>query len=180
MTTTTNDAPTRYPAPMRALHWTRAALILALIPIGWAMTTLEAYSLYPWHKEFGVLAFIVAAVALMVRTRSRKPAHPAGLKPWEDVLSTVVHRSMLVLTIVVPLMGYSMSSSFTQSDGVPFFGLELPELLPKNDAAFAWFALLHKWLAYALLVLVALHVAGVVKHRLFDRGRDTDVLPRML
>lgn len=175
-----NDAPTRYPAPMRALHWTRAALILGLIAAGWAMTHLEAYSLYPLHKEFGVLAFIIASVAILVRTRSRRPAHPAGLKPWEDALSTVVHRAMLVLTVVVPLMGYSMSSSYSQSDGVPFFGLELPELLAKNDAAFAWFSALHKWLAYTLLALVVLHVAGVVKHRLFDEGRDADVLPRML
>ncbi len=77
-------------------------------------------------------------------------------------------------------MGYAMSSSFTQSDGVPFFVTELPERLPKNDRAFAVFALLHKTLAYTLLALVVLHVAGVIKHRVFDRGRDADVLPRML
>lgn len=183
---TQTKSPMRYPAPMRVLHWTRAALLIGLIALGWAMTTLpegtlDRYgSLYPLHKEFGVLAFIVATVAILVRTRSRKPDHPAGLKPWEDRLSTIVHHAMLALTVIVPLMGYSMSSTFTQSDGVPFFGLRVPELLPKDDRAFAWFALLHEWLAYTLLALVVLHVAGVIKHRVFDKDKEADVLPRML
>lgn len=178
--------PVRYPAAMRLLHWTRAALILGLIALGWLMTTLPDTSpakfewMYPVHKEFGVLAFLVGGVALLWRLRSRVSAHPAGLARWEVRLSTVVQHAMLTLAIVVPLMGYAMSSSFTQSDGVPFFVGHLPELLPKNDAAFAVFAWLHKTLAYLLLALIAAHVLGVLKHRFLDRTPETDVLPRML
>lgn len=176
----------RYALPMRLLHWTRAALILGLIALGWAMTSLpdslpaKFAWLYPLHKEFGVLAFLAGTVALIVRLRSAVPPHPAGLSRWETALSGVVHYAMLTLAILVPLMGYAMSSSFTQSDGVPFFGVELPELQPKNDRAFAMFAWAHETLAYTLLALVALHVLGVIKHRFLDRGRDADVLPRML
>lgn len=179
-------ARVRYPLPMRLLHWTRAALIVGLIALGWLMTSLpddvtaKFVWMYPAHKEFGVLAFLTGIVALVVRTRSMLPPHPEALAPWEARLSTVVQYAMLTLAVIVPLMGYAMSSSFTQSDGVPFFGIELPELLPKNDHRFALFAWAHKTLAYTLLVLIALHVAGVVKHRFLDRGNDTDVLPRML
>src|SRR5204863_6109258 len=136
--------------------------------------------LYPLHKEFGVLVFLVALTQLLIRSHSTLPALPPGLARWEVILSKTVHRSMLVLMIVVPLMGYSMSSSFTQSDGVPFFFTELPELLPKNDDAFAVFQALHKYLAFTLLGLIVLHVAGVLKHRFLDKGGETDVLPRML
>lgn len=175
----------RYPLPMRLLHWTRAALILGLIPLGWGMTSLpDSLSakfewMYPLHKEFGVLAFLVGMAALIVRRRSVVPPHPTGLARWETTLSGAVQYAMLTLAIMVPLMGYAMSSSFSQSDGVPFFIIDLPELLPKNDRAFAVFAWAHKTLAYTLLALVALHIAGVVKHRFLDRGGDTDVLPRM-
>jgi cytochrome b561 len=31
-----------------------------------------------------------------------------------------------------------------------------------------------------MLALITLHILGVVKHRFFDRERDTDVLHRML
>lgn len=176
----------RYPLSLRILHWIRAVLILGLIALGYVMTsmpedaTITYTLLYPTHKQFGVLVFLIALVQLAIRSRSNLPALPPGLARWEVVLSKTVHHAMLVLIVVVPLMGYAMSSSFTQSDGVPFFFTELPELLPKNDKAFEVFDALHKWLAYTLLVLVVLHVAGVLKHRFFDKGGDTDVLPRML
>lgn len=176
----------RYPLSLRILHWTRAALILGLIALGTIMTrmpedaTITYTTFYPNHKQFGVLVFFLAVVHLLIRSRSALPALPPGLSRWEVLLSKLVHKAMMVLVIVVPLMGYAMSSSFTQSDGVPFFFFEMPELLPKNDKAFELFDTLHSWLAYTLLGLIVLHVAGVLKHRFLDKGGDTDVLPRML
>jgi cytochrome b561 len=171
---------------MRVLHWVRAILILGLIALGLVMTSLPDSilarfdMLYPLHKEFGVLAFCVGAVALFVRGGSALPPHPSGLARWEVALSTMVQHAMLALVVIVPLMGYAMSSSFTKSDGVPFFVGDLPELLPKNDHAFAVFAWLHKTLAYTLLALIVLHVSGAIKHRFLDKSPDTDVLRRML
>lgn len=77
-------------------------------------------------------------------------------------------------------MGYSMSSTYTQSDGVPFFLVHLPELLPKNDNWFRVFQWLHRTLAYTLLVLIILHVLGALKHRFVDADPSNDVLRRML
>lgn len=181
----TATAPTRYPVPMRALHWTRAALLLGLVGLGWYMTSLpdtdaNKFALYPVHKQFGVAAFIVAIVALFVRSRSIRPTEPRGLARWEATLSHITHRALLVLAVVVPLMGYALSSTYPDSDGVPFLFVMLPELLPKNEAASAAFGWLHKVLAYTLLGLALLHVLGALKHRLLDRGGETDVLGRML
>jgi cytochrome b561 len=83
--------------------------------------------------------------------------------------------------LLVPLMGYLLSSTFTESDGVPFFFISrLPDFVPKNDAAFAVFQTLHKYSAYTLLACIVFHVAGALKHRFHDKGGETDVLPRML
>ena len=123
----------------------------------------------------------LALLQLLLRSRHRMPDAPASLKAWERTLSTFAHRALYVLLIVVPLMGYSMSSTFTQSDGVPFFFFgQVPELLPKNDHWFEVFQLLHRLFAYALLALIVLHVAGALKHRFLDRNADADVLRRML
>ena len=51
---------------------------------------------------------------------------------------------------------------------------------PKHDAAFAVCQALHGYGAYTRLALIVLHIAGGVKHRVVDKGGDTDVLPRML
>lgn len=175
----------KYPAALRILHWVRALLILGLIAAGWTMTVLdEAVAarfnlLYPWHKSFGVLVFLIVLAQLGIRAMSRLPG-PAPLPAQEKLLSQAVHIAMYALLLVVPLMGYAMSSSYTESDGVFFFGVDLPELLPKNDDRFKVFQFLHKTLAYSLLALVTLHVAGALKHRYFDKDRRTDVLPRVI
>ncbi|MEJ2409623.1 MAG: cytochrome b [Novosphingobium sp.] len=184
------SAALKYPLSMRLLHWLRAIIILGLIASGWYMTSLPDTTpmatfdvFYPNHKQFGVLVWLLAVTHLAIRWRHRKllPHTPQGLSPLEKVLSHVVHRLIMALTIITPLLGYSMSSSYTQSDGVPFFFFgQLPELLPKNDKAFELFERLHAYCAYTLLGLIALHVAGAIKHRLQDKGGETDVLPRML
>lgn len=175
----------RYPATLRILHWVRAVLIIGLIAAGWTMTVLNdavtsKYDfLYPWHKSFGVLAFLIVLAQLAIRALSHLPG-PAPLPVHERILSHVVHITMYALLLIVPLMGYAMSSSYVDSDGVIFLGIHLPELLPKDDERFRLFQFLHKTLAYSLLALVALHLAGALKHRYFDKDRRTDVLPRMI
>lgn len=183
----TTSATDRYPTSMRWLHWLRAGVVLGTLTAGIVMVNLpdelpvKFESFYPNHKQFGLLALMLALAQGLLRLRHRMPEPPAGLAAWELALSKLAHRALYVLMIVVPLMGYSMSSTFTQSDGVPFFFLgHLPELLPKNDEWFEFFQLLHRVLAYTLLALVVLHVVGALKHRFFDKGRQTDVLGRML
>jgi cytochrome b561 len=176
----------KYPLRMRIFHWSMAAIILALILAGWLMispdeVTLSPYDFfYPWHKSFGMLILFAALARLAIRVRTRTPDLPAGLAPWEKAAARGGHVLLYTLMIVVPLMGYSMSSSFTQSDGVYFFGVNLPELLPKNDARFEVFRMLHRYLAYTLLGLVMLHVIGALKHRFLDGNPENDVLKKML
>lgn len=186
---TDNLKAVKYPLPIRCLHWVRACLIIGLIASGWYMTRLPesdmatASILYPNHKQFGVLVWLIAIVHLALRSLYAKsmPSAPSTLAPWERILSHAVHKLLILLTLLVPLLGYSLSSSFSQSDGVPFFFIShLPELLPKNDSAFAVFQTLHRYGAYAILVLIGLHVLGALKHRLMDKGGPSDVLTRMV
>lgn len=179
--------PNRYSAAMRWLHWLRAGVVMGTLAIGIIMVNLpdelqaKFDVLYPNHKQFGLLALLLVAVALIVRVCSNVPRPPAGLASWERALSRFVHCALLFLLVAVPVIGYSMSSTFTQSDGVPFFFFgHVPELLPKNDDWFERFQLLHRVLAYTLLGLLVLHVAGAIKHRFIDKDAQTDVLRRML
>ena len=179
----------KYPLPIRCLHWARAVLIMGLIVSGWYMTRLPesdmaiASILYPNHKQFGLLVWLLAIVHLTLRWRYAKmmPSAPSALTSWERILSYAVHKLLILLTLLVPMLGYSLSSSFSQSDGVPFFMIpHLPELLPKNDSAFVVFQTLHRYGAYTILVLIGLHVLGALKHRLMDKGGPKDVLARMI
>ena len=187
MTTINQHIIDRYPTSLRLLHWVRAVLILGLLWAGWHMTGMDdevasKYELYyPWHKCFGVVAFLLVLTQITLRClASSLPQPPESLPGYERFLSKLVHRAMYALLVIVPLMGYSMSSTYTMSDGVFFFGVNLPELLPKNDDWFVVFQWLHKTLAYTLLALIALHIAGALKHRFLDQDPRSDVLRRML
>ncbi|NEW93160.1 cytochrome b [Rhodopseudomonas sp. BR0M22] len=180
----TPAGPDKYPVVLRILHWLRAILILGLIAAGWTMTSLDDGTeakfaqLYPLHKSFGVLVFLIVLVQLAIRSAVRLPSEPV-LPAHERVLSRVVHIAIYVLLLTVPLMGYAMSSTYPDSDGVTLFGLPLPELLPKSEPWFRVFQFLHKVFAYSLLGLVGLHVAGALKHRFVDADPNADVLRRM-
>ncbi|WP_025826000.1 cytochrome b [Acetobacter okinawensis] len=179
-------SPSTYPVIMRISHWIRAGLIIGLIALGWWMTSLpdgnsiKFERLFPLHKSFGMLVLFFSIFQLFVRYYSTLPESPENLALWEKRLSNLVQRAMIALTLIVPIMGYVMSSTYLQSDGVPFFIFDIPEILPKNENAFVLFNLLHKISAYTLMVLVILHICGVIKHRLFDRTKENDVLSRML
>ena len=59
-----------------------------------------------------------------------------------------------------------------------FFGLiVIPNIAPPDATLFARAVLAHRFAAYAIAALVALHVAGALKHHLVD---GDDALRRML
>ncbi len=176
----------KYPMPIRLLHWTMALIIAGLLWAGLTMVSMndavpaKFEHFYPWHKSFGMLILMLVLVRLAIRARATLPALPQGLAAWEIQTAKAAHRLLYALMILVPLAGYSMSSSYTQSDGVYFFGVNLPELLPKNDDRFKVFQGIHKVLAFVLLGVVVLHALGALKHRFLDRDRSKDVLSRMV
>lgn len=175
----------RYPLSMRILHWLMAVINIALLVAGITMVRLDDQVpakfqvLFPWHKSFGLLALMLVVVRLWIRARSRVPALPAGICGWERKAVRAGSFLFYSLMIFVPCMGYALSSTYTQSDGEFFFGVNLPELLPKNDAQYEVFWLLHRIGAFLLLGLLVLHILGALKHRFLDRTRANDVLSRM-
>jgi len=176
----------KYPASMRALHWLMALLILGQIFGGWFMTPYDEAreplvgQLYWWHKSFGLLAFLLIFVRLSNRLRYVPPELPDGLPDFDRKLAHFAHWALYALIVMLPITGYTLSSTFEYSDGITFFGIHVPELFPKNKSVYEAADLLHAVLAYTLLAVIVLHLAGVIKHRYFDKNPDNDVLQRML
>lgn len=178
-------AQIKYHLSLRIIHWSRAAIILGMIFLGWWMVSLDDVDAvkfdwgYPYHKSFGILALLLVLTQLVLRQRLGVPALSSKLGALEAKAAKVAHIALYVLMIAVPLLGYARSSTFPESDGVYFFGLYLPELLAKNNDLSEIVSKVHAVAAYTLLGLIALHVAGALKHRLFDKD-PSDSLSRML
>jgi cytochrome b561 len=113
---------------------------------------------------------------LLWRWVNPTPPLPSNLKPHERFLARFTHAALYVLLFAMPLTGWTMSSA--RGFPVSWFNLfELPDLVPKSTALYNTLVATHAVLACSLAVVVALHVAGAVKHHFVLRD---DTLRRML
>lgn len=174
----------RYGLVARFLHWTMALLILAMIAAGALMTELAREDplraqLFSLHKAVGVTLLGLALIRLLWSRVSRPPVMPAALQPREVILARFVTGLLYLLMLATPLAGYLMANATGKP--VSYFGLfDLPSLLEKSHDLHETLEDLHGFLAYTLLALVGLHLAGALKHRFIDMDPEADVLKRML
>ena len=174
----------RYDPLTIGLHWLIAVLILGLIVLGFVMTRSSIgsalqFSLFQWHKSFGMLALLLAAIRLLHSLLLVRLAPVAGMSRFEHLSAKAMHHVLLLLAVLVPLAGWLIASVSPLE--IPTFAFNLvviPHLpLPKSDAAEALWTTVHAVLAYLVLALVALHSGAALFHHY--RRRD-DVLKRML
>lgn len=173
----------KYALSSRIIHWFMALVILFLLGLGIYMTEFlpkdspNHLQVYELHKSFGVVALIFIFIRIVNRFIKKAPALPDTMPKIEQILSHLGHLGLYVLMLIVPLSGFLMSNSF--GFPVKFFGTELPVLIGTNFDQGKLFAEAHELGAYALLGLVVVHVAAVIKHRFFDKP-ENDVLKRMI
>lgn len=179
----------RYSAVSIALHWTIAALILTQIPLGWRMSDLpygEAkYQLFQLHKSIGITILTLSLVRLAWRLTHPAPPLPEHMARWEKVFARATHVGFYGVMIATPLGGWVLV--FASELNVPtriWGAVPLPDLpgfeamaAEGRRAVYERVARAHGALAWFALGLLALHVAGALKHHLLDRD---PVLWRML
>jgi cytochrome b561 len=160
----------KYTFSMRAMHWIMAALLLVLVIVGFAMTGLpdeQKGYVYGLHKSFGLLALLFVILRIINRMRSEIPASPSEISAFYNKLSGGVMFLAYVCMVVMPISGPVMSWAFGHP--VAFFGLQLPTLVEQNPELGKIAALVHEYMAFALIALVTLHVAGFLKHYFVER-----------
>jgi cytochrome b561 len=169
----------RYTRTAVALHWTIAALVLAMLMLGKVMTGVPRQTplrseLFNLHKSLGLLVLALVVVRLAWRLLHRPPPLPMIVPAWNRQLASATHIAFYVLLLAQPLLGY-VASVFGKY-GVKFFGLALPAWGSDNPAVREPFLWGHHLVANLLIGLVVLHLAGVAWHRL---GSRTDLWRRM-
>jgi cytochrome b561 len=174
----------RYTRTAMLLHWVLAVLILGTFVVGLYVSdlpfSLRKLQMINWHKWAGVTILVLSVARLLWRVTHRPPGLPAAIDlhmpGWQKAAYHATHHLLYLLFFVVPLAGWAYSSA--KGFPVVWFGvLPLPDLVAKNDELAKLLWTVHEWSAYALIALVALHVAAAVKHHFVDRD---GLLERML
>lgn len=151
------------------LHWTIASLIALNFVLIWTSEDLprpERMQLMANHRAVGITVLLLSLLRLAWRLTHRYPELRQGLHMWEKALTRFVHTAFYVLMIGMPLTGWMMSSS---RGPVSVFGVFAMPALPVGEAAGDLAHDTHELLGTVMLVLVALHVLGALKHHFVDR-----------
>jgi cytochrome b561 len=180
----------RYNAGAIVMHWTIALLILTNIGLAWWFNTLHGEAkIEPvqLHKSIGITVLMLSVVRLGWRLGVPPPALSPTLQPWERWLAHTVHALFYVVMIGMPLTGWAFSSASPLIHVFPivlFHVVPWPAIAPLTNLphdqmkeAHGLFLASHQLLAKLAYGLVALHLAGALKHHIFDQDNE---LARML
>ena len=170
-----------YARPRRILHWTIAALVIAMLPAGWFFTdfdnkpAIEAAlgegsfnTLYDLHKSTGFLVLGLMALRIWAWRRWPNPDYAAPLPPAQAAASRRVHGAFYVLLIVVPVLGWAGVSAFPAPLPV-FFLFDMPAIAPEDRGLSRRLLDAHGFLAISVGVLAVGHIGAALWHR---RRRD--------
>ncbi|MGU3386271.1 cytochrome b [Methylobacterium sp. D53M] len=162
--------PDRFDRPARLLHWTMAALILAMLLIGVAMVaSLAEYgALVALHRPLGILILVLAGLRLAYRWRSAPPPLPADLPGWQKRAAHASHILLYGLMLTMPLIGWAMLSA-ARYPVILAGSVVLPPILPQDPMLYAALRRLHTALAYGLFALILAHLAAALLHALIRR-----------
>ncbi len=190
----------RYTKTAVVLHWLITIFVFGMFALGWYMSDLPkegpkqmAYDLFDWgiytwhlgeevsprtfyfnlHKSLGVTLLSLIAIRILWRITHKPPALLLNYKTWERKLATSTHHVLYLLMITLPLSGLVMS--IYSKYGVKWFGILFIKGLD-NTPMREVFTEVHEVVGIILLVFIALHLTGALKHKFIDKD---DTLKRM-
>jgi cytochrome b561 len=170
----------RYDLAYRLLHWTMAILIILMLMAVFGFASLsndeERLQMLMGHSSLGFIVslFIIARLVKRFIINSPRPEH--DLAPLQQLLSTAVQYGLYVLMVWVPVTGY-LSARFHELPVMAFGSFNLSQASQGGDLGgyslelFESIRLCHELGTKALMLLLVLHIAGAMFHKLVKKDQ---------
>ncbi|MXP09094.1 cytochrome b [Pseudoblastomonas halimionae] len=181
MSNTNTASQTRYSYGAMIFHWVIAVAVIVnwrIVENAHGLKGAARGDLMNDHKALGIAILVLTVGRLLWRWTHPRPPLASHLAAWEKTLAKITHFIFYLLLIALPLGGW-LANSFAGRT-IDFFGLFTIGTLPVGESRQTAGTIfeLHGTGANILLILVALHVLGVVKHMAIDRdGQLWRMLP---
>lgn len=171
-------AAARYSTVAIVLHWLIAALVLFEVGLGLRMEAAHGsakFVVFQLHKSVGITILLLMLLRLVWRFR-HKPGDVTA-RGWERVLAHVVHATFYVILFALPISGWVIVSTSRIVVPTLLYGAipwpHVPGFAAMAAAAKeSWHTaaeFVHVNLVTVIYAVFALHVAGALKHQVFDR-----------
>jgi len=168
----TMNTESAYGSISRLNHWITAALFIALIALGLYVEGLPKGplkgELIQIHKGLAIVLMALVVFRFAWRFISPGPAKIRTGSPLEQTFAVAVHTLLFLGLVAMPLSGWVMSNAGGHPAG--FFGLfNLPVLVDKSEVVGEIAGAVHELLGMAMIAVIALHLAGALKHHFVYR-----------
>jgi len=169
-----------YGALSMALHWAMLLLIAAVY------ASIELRGFFPkgsglrqdmktWHFMLGLSVLVLVMLRLAVALTSTVPRIQPEPARWQHRLARLAHFALYGLMFGMPLLGWLALSA--QGKSIPFFGMQLPQLVAENSSLADWAEDIHEAFGSVGYALIGVHAAAALFHHYLIRD---NTLRRML
>ena len=157
----------RYSYTAITLHWLIALLLAFQIALGWALegnNSPELFARYQLHKSVGITILLLSLARLAARLFTPRP--PASDGPaWTRALASTVHWLFYLVMILGPITGWLLVSTARVQVPTLLYGLVPWPHLPVGRSWHEPAESIHGAMAWLVIGLFALHVAGALRHQ---------------
>jgi cytochrome b561 len=176
------------------LHWLMATLIGVNLWLGLTLGGVRGLAMrvgaFQWHATIGLTLLALGFARIGLRLAEPPPPEAPGRAHWQKSASNLLHVAFYAFMIGMPLSGWLLASADPRIAIVHLYrlgslpGFPLPHLpwastlpLQRRRALASAADSIHRDLAYAVFLLIGVHVLGVLRRQLFD---PNPAMPRML
>ncbi|MCQ8127757.1 cytochrome b [Methylomonas rivi] len=170
----------RYATFSIALHWLMFILMVGVYAF------IELRELFPkgsdpreamkaLHFMLGLSVLVLILPRLIVRLRSGTPAIVPAPPAWQRLAAKLAHLALYLIMLGMPVLGWLTLSAAGKP--IPFYGFELPALLPEDKALGKSLKELHATIGELGYFLIGLHIIAALFHHYKQRD---NTLVRML
>ncbi len=149
----------------RLQHWGMAGLLV----LQWLAGEFDdVFGGSGFHVSLGIGLLLLLLVRLSWRLYAVVPDHPPAAPTWEKWVARATVWAWYTVLLALPMTG--LAYRHARDRDTSFFGwFDFPRLVSPDREFAHLLEEIHEWLAWAAVVLLALHVAAALKHQLIDR-----------
>lgn len=154
----------------KVLHWVMAVLVMlmfmAFFGFEQAITEQQKIEMLMGHASIGSLITILICARLYNTFINKAPKPNHNLIRWQQVVSSVSHKLLYVLLVLVPITGY-LTANHHQLPVMAFGSINLSAgVIEYSEESFAMFRSFHTSSIISLMILLVLHISAALFHKI--------------
>jgi len=164
-----------YDSVSKWFHWITVGLMAVALPVAFVIDHIkdsDKMVFYAIHESTGLTILFVTAARLSWRMAHPAPPLPRSIPRPLRLAAGVVHPLLYLALLVQPVLGFFATNAW----GFPLRGqtaylgfINLPKFMETNEPLAGILQAAHNSLGWAILVLLALHLGGVLLHQAIRR-----------